>query len=158
MRCTEEWDSHCRQLIVDNSEWIKRVGGLSCKTPCIFGDLMGCVRKNLFHKDDPFWVKFEKVDEAPLYQTQYCFTHGCQCSLVDKKADLEVAGLPCPDYSVAGKRLQENGPTIGAFLTHAKRHVSLQTRIIVVENVKDQGLIGVVSGLECTSFKTIIYM
>lgn len=51
-------------------------------------------------------------------------------------SDLETAGLPCPDMSFAGKRQQENGKTVGAFLTHAKRHVELQTPIIAVENTK----------------------
>ncbi|CAK9087763.1 Uncharacterized protein SCF082_LOCUS41478 [Durusdinium trenchii] len=34
-----------------------------------------------------------------------------------------VAGLPCWDFSIAGKRRMEEGPTNTAFITHAKRMV-----------------------------------
>ena len=49
-----------------------------------------------------------------------------------------MAGLPCWDMSLAGKRLQENGVTVGCFLTHAKRHVELETPLVIVENTKDR--------------------
>ena len=76
------------------------------------------------------------MDAAQIFTTQFCYTHGSQCNLLNR-SDLEVAGLPCWDYSLAGKRLQEDGPTIGAFLAHAKRHVHLATPVIVIENVKE---------------------
>ena len=89
-------------------------------------------------------MKFRKVDQAPLFRTQHCFTHDKECALFgapSAHSDFEVAGLPCWDMSLAGKRLQEEGRTAGAFLAHAKRHVEKETRLIVVENTKDLGFV-----------------
>ena len=117
---------------------MKKIIGVGCRTPCVFGNLEDCIPKGTFTSSDGFWTKFEKVDSAPIYTTQYCYTHDKQCGILDNSADLETAGLPCWDYSMAGKRLQEHGPTIGAFLTHGKRHVHLGTPLILIENVKDR--------------------
>ena len=137
---TKEWDRGCRQLIHDHFDWVKlHVGGV-CRAPCVFGNLERCIPKNTFDASNDFWTKFKKVDEAVLFSTQYCYTHNQQCRL-DKGSDLEVAGLPCWDYSLVGKLLGENGPTIEAFLTHAKRHVAVGTPLIIIENVKDRLLL-----------------
>lgn len=74
---------------------------------------------------------------ADIYETQHCYVHNQQCRL-DQGASLEVAGLPCWDYSSAGKRLAENGPTVGTFICHAKRHIHTKTPLIILENVKDK--------------------
>ena len=96
--------------------------------------------------EDPFFLKFYKVDSADFYKTQHCKTHKRECLLFPEhqgeKSDLETAGLPCWDMSLAGKRLQENGRTVGTFLCHAKRHIELMTPIIIVENTKDRIIIG----------------
>lgn len=131
----QEWDVHCRQLIFDHCTWLRKNAGLRCKDPCVFGDLEGCIPLGTYQPQDSFRIKFHKVDAAPIFLTQHCYTHNAQCHF--RCADLEMAGLPCWDYSMAGKRLQENGPTIGAFLSHAKRHVHLQTPLVIVENVKE---------------------
>ena len=104
--------------------------------PCVFGDLEQCIPRDTFCRTDTFMEKLVKVDNAPIFETQHCFTHNKLCKL-DQDSDLEVSGLPCWDYSLAGKRLGEEGPTISAFLTHAKRHCHSETRLIIVENVKD---------------------
>jgi hypothetical protein len=124
-------------LIQDHTEWIKENTNLaSTKSPCVFGDLERCIPTSTFEQTDDFWTKFMKVDRAPMYNTQHCFAHNRQCQLF-KCSDFEVAGLPCPDYSVAGLGLMENGRTVGAFLTHAKRHVAYATPLLLIENVKD---------------------
>ena len=132
----KEWDPNCRQLIFDHSEWLKRNIGVSCRTPCIFSDLEMVIPEGTYNRTDCFMEKFLKVDQAPIFETQHCYTHNCQCKL-DKDSHLEVAGLPCWDYSAAGKRRGENGPTIGTFLTHGKRHIKAGTPLIIIENVKE---------------------
>ncbi|CAJ1404524.1 unnamed protein product [Effrenium voratum] len=137
-----EWNSGCRQLIRDNFEWYKEVSGKCCPMPCVFGNLEDCFPERTYEAADPFIVKFRKVDQAPLFRTQHCFTHDKECALFgapSAHSDFEVAGLPCWDMSLAGKRLQEEGRTAGAFLAHAKRHVEKETRLIVVENTKVRG-------------------
>ena len=124
-------------MIFDHSVWIKQTSGMSCKTSCLFGNLEDCIPKATYEPSDDFETKFQKVDASDMYRTQYCYTHDCQCEL-DKRSDLETAGLPCWDYSLAGNRLAEEGPTIGSFLTHGKRHVAFSTPLMIVENVKDR--------------------
>ena len=121
---------------MDHIEWIKQSSGSMREPPCVFGDLESCIPVKTFESSDGFWTKFKKVDSAKMYRTQYCYSHNRQCPL-NQNSDMETAGLPCWDYSLAGNRLCEDGPTIGAFLTHAKRHVEFGTPIVIVENVKD---------------------
>ncbi len=73
---------------------------------------------------------------------QHCYTHNCFCPLFGEDADseLEVAGLPCTDQSRSGKRLYEEGPTMIAFMAHAKRHIEKKTALIIIENVQELGL------------------
>ena len=87
---------------------------------------------------DPYMLKFDRVNKSTMYTHQHCYTHGQDCPLFDAsaRADLEVAGLPCPDMSRQGLGRKEEGPTVGAFLSHAKRHVEKQTKLIIVENTK----------------------
>ena len=85
----KEWDPYCRQMIFDHSVWIKQTSGLSCKTPCLFGNLEDCIPHGTYRPSDDFQTKFRKVDASNMYSTQYCYTHGCQCPL-DKGAHLET--------------------------------------------------------------------
>ena len=84
-------------------------------------------------------TKLQDVSRAPLMKRQWCYTHGKYCELfaADKASELDVSGLPCPDFSAAGLRRREEGPTATVFMAHAKRHKELETPLIVVENVKD---------------------
>ena len=141
---SQEWNAPCNQLIVDNFQWYKQCTGTACHAPCIFGNLEDCIPKGTYHQKDPFWWKFYKVDSAVLYKTQHCNTHNRECLLFPQhsgeKSDIETAGLPCWDMSLAGKRLQENGRTVGTFLCHAKRHIELMTPNIILENTKDRAI------------------
>ena len=176
---TQEWNAPCRQLIIDNFQWWKQVTGRACAMPCVHGDLEGCIPPNTYSPTDAFMHKFWKVDCAPLFKSQFCYTHNTECIMFPddrdlglsettclyffallewcrnriwgdlenngleinlraafQGSDIETAGLPCWDMSYAGQRRQEDGRTVGAFLTHAKRHVELQTPIVIVENTK----------------------
>lgn len=103
----KEWNAPCRQLIVDNFQWYKHCAGrLCCCQPCIFDDLEGRIPEGTYEPDDPFYVKFHKVDAADLLRKQYCYTHNKQCPLFPEhpgqQSDIETAGLPCWDMSLAG--------------------------------------------------------
>ena len=138
----EETDESCRQLIVDHFAWVRRATGAACRSPCMFGDLGDCVPRGTYSSDDSFLQKLEKVDAARFFKRQYCYTHNAFCDLFgpSAQADLEVAGLPCWDMSLSGKRLQEKGRTAGVFLCHAKRQVEKQTPLILIENTKAGGI------------------
>ena len=83
----EEWNTACRQLIVDNFQWFKQCTGRACPLPCVFGNLEGCIPEGTISREDPYAVKFHNVDKAPLYRTQYCFTHNGQCSLFPRNKE-----------------------------------------------------------------------
>lgn len=58
------------------------------------------------------------------------------CPLFATTPDFEVAGLPCIDQSMAGQKKYEEGKTGTVFCCHAKRHVELETPLILMENVQ----------------------
>ena len=136
----EEIDASCRQLIQDHFAWMKTTSGKACRCPRVFGDLAGCVPRGSFDAPACFTEKAFDIDEAPLRQYQHCYTHNRKCKLFgpDTNCDLEVAGLPCPDFSQCGKQLMEEGPTAHIFICHAKRHVEKETPLVVIENTKDR--------------------
>ena len=154
---TKEWDANCRQLIADHFAWLEREAGGICRPPCVFGDLVDCMPAGTIDPEDPFMVKFHKVNWSCVYRRQHCFTHNRLCNLFgdpSTDADIETAGLPCPDYSMAGLRQLEEGPTIGAFLAHAKRHIEKKTRIICIENTKAPNIYNKIKAVATNCAKT----
>ena len=85
----------------------------------------------------PFSKRFEQIDRAPLCLKAKCVAHGKLCPLFSRTADLEVAGLPCVDFSKAGLQLKEEGPTSPIFCCHAKVHAEKMTPVIILENVPE---------------------
>lgn len=134
----EETDRTCQQVIRDNLEWCKLVTGHCTASPCMFEHVEGCIPAGVLNDEDSFIQMFLKVNRCPLKTHQTCLTHGNSCPISGKAAevDFDVAGLPCWDYSNAGKRRRENGVTKKVFLSYAKRHVQQQTPLLIIENVK----------------------
>ncbi|CAE7248679.1 unnamed protein product [Symbiodinium sp. CCMP2456] len=80
------------------------------------------------------------VDRSDFCAGQYCYQHGKVCSILGgfaKKPDYDVSGLPCPDFSRAGRRRGREGPTATVFACHAKLHIHLGTPLLVIENVQE---------------------
>ena len=123
-------------MINDHVGWCAKVVDAPVRPPCIFGDVEGCIPPGTYESSDPFKVKFAKIANAPFVSHQWCFTHRTYCPLFEMESDFETAGLPCTDQSRAGKRLFEEGPTASVFCCHAKRHIELQTPVILLENVQ----------------------
>ena len=137
---TKEIKPLCRELIKDHIAWCQLLDDSGFSPPCVFGDLLECLPKNSFDKNNTFASKLVSIDRARLMKRQHCFTCGKDCQLFNPEAESEheTAGLPCVDMSPAGKRLAENGPTAPVFITHGKMHVAKRTRVIVLENVQDR--------------------
>lgn len=135
----KEWNRGCQQLIRDHVEWCAAVLGTVLPLPCLFEDVEGCVPPNSYNKDDPYMVKYRAIAAADLLSHGKCLFHGKQCPLFGPAAaaDWETAGLPCTDQSRAGLRRFEHGPTASVFICHAKRHIELETPVILLENVQD---------------------
>ena len=106
--------------------------------PCMFEEVEGCIPDHLLNDEDSFMQMFKKVNRCPLKVRQWCLTHKTFCRIIGKDAsvDLTVGGLPCWDYSLAGKRQQENGLTKKVFLGFAKYHIRQGTPLIILENVQ----------------------
>lgn len=88
--------------------------------------------------------KYCDVTASDFVSRQHCYTRNKLCKLFgpNVQCDWETAGLPCVDFSLAGKRRKEEGPTCTIFMSHAKRHIELGTPVILLENVQD-GLVWV---------------
>lgn len=115
----KEWTTHCQQLIYDSHDWICRTLEKRYRSPCIFGDIEGVIPKDLYNKSDCFVKKAISINNADVCLTQYCFAHAGQCPLLSSDADIEVAGLPCWDFSMAGKMMMEEGRTNSVFCCKA---------------------------------------
>ena len=82
----------------------------------------------------------QDIEAAKLKLKQHCFTHNRKCAICGPEArevDMDVSGLPCPDFSKAGKGRGKEGPTAPVFGCHAKYHAACQTPMLLVENVED---------------------
>ena len=104
----------------------------------MFQDLEGCIPKKTFNPSDNFMDMFEKVNSARFINRQWRLTHQQYCYVVnpDVAVDFDCSGLPCWDFSMAGKRKQENGETRSVFISYAKRHIAMRTPLLLLENVK----------------------
>ena len=139
----KEMRQDCRQSIVDHHAWCGELDPTIYKgMPCVFGDLCGVMPEGLLDEGS-FIQKVVAANRSMLARDAYCYTHNRLCPLWPASrrttADVEVAGLPCPDFSRAGRKRREEGPTNKVFISHAKRHVELGTPLIVIENVWDTG-------------------
>ncbi|CAE7032787.1 unnamed protein product [Symbiodinium sp. CCMP2592] len=105
--------------------------------PCVFTDITDIVPKGSWNSEDPFEQKACDIDRAPFFLKARCVTHGRLCPLFAVNSDLDVAGLPCVDYSKSGKGRREEGPTAPVFCCHAKLHVEKATPLLIIENVQE---------------------
>lgn len=108
------------------------------RDPCMFQEVEGCIPDDVLDDQDSFMQMFQKVNRCPLKARQWCVTHRTFCLITGQEAsvDFNVSGLPCWDYSLAGKRKKENGITKKVFLAFAKYHLRQGTPLIILENVQ----------------------
>ena len=156
---TQELDEHCRGLIAGHHAWCQQFSRPSFPQPCIFGNIEHCLPENTYKKGDCFMKKLWDISKSSMLSEQYCFTHGRQCRLFnpDFESDVEIAGLPCWDFSLAGKRLKEHGPTNTVFMSHAKIHRCKATPILIIENVQ-AGVLGIAGMPEPRVCQYVLHM
>lgn len=116
------------------------IGSEKCPPPHVFSNVEACIPPGTYEKTDNFVWKLHKISRSQLLTYQWCYTHTKYCPLFGPavETDLEVAGLPCWDFSRAGERAQEEGATNSVFMSHAKRHKEKKTPFLIVENVEDR--------------------
>lgn len=107
----------------------------SCVFPNILNFFWGLEDPALFSAD--YMQKYHAVSRAVYKGSAPCLRHGGgalrECCVPD--VDLEVAGLPCTDFSSAGLRMAEQGPTILIHLAWARKMLFEQPALILHENV-----------------------
>lgn len=105
-------------------------------TPHVFGDMMeqSCATV------DPSWSFKEKaraVNTSAMNTSQFCFTHGGHCPIL-KPADVNLSGLPCPDFSKANKnRKFLDGKHSQVFCVWCRHHREVQTPLAILENTPE---------------------
>ena len=68
----------------------------------------------------------------PCTQCTSCHSTRQLCPLPE--VDMDVGGLPCVDFSVAGHRAGREWRTANIFVTWAKRHKFMRTKLLILEN------------------------
>lgn len=103
--------------------------------PDILGFFLGLGDSSQFSAD--YMQKYHAVSRAVYKGSGPCLRHGGaalrECCV--PAVDLEVAGLPCTDFSSAGLRMAEQGPTILVHLAWARKMLFEQPALILHENV-----------------------
>ena len=135
---SQEIDAACRQLIIDHHAWMNSFSD-SGTLPCIFGDILKLIPESAQLTTGSFSEKRQRVEGVHLKGEQFCHAHNKYCNaLQPTEADVDLSGLPCPDNSRANrKRKFQEGPTGPVYIAWAKRHKQLQTKLIIIENVRD---------------------
>ncbi|CAE7480118.1 HMCN1, partial [Symbiodinium necroappetens] len=128
----EEYDAHCQSFLLNS---------LPCDT-CVFGDIMdilgdGKAWTRLLQSAPTYWEKKRAIyDLGNVYDTGFCARHHKHCPF-DTGSKLRVGGPPCVDYSSAGLRCAENGPTVGTQIAYGLKAQSTSTELLCFENVKN---------------------
>ena len=105
---------------------------------CIFGDVMdvfgGGHMLNRFLSIPSYQEKLDFASELPLYSTSYCYQHGQRCP-INTGAAARMGGLPCQDYSAAGKQRKVQGPNYPCTLGFSYKSSLANNSIIGIECV-----------------------
>ena len=135
---SKELSPSCRQLIYDHHDWVNTWAARRRGRPHVFGNVLSQVQEDCGAISElTFQQKLRGLEQAPLAEKQFCFTHGSECSIWDT-VDLDFSGLPCQDNLRANtKRLFEQGRYAPCFIVWARKHRELGTRLLILENTPD---------------------
>ena len=103
---------------------------------CIFEDVLDVFASGVSAARDALYdEKVQVVAATPLATAARCSRHQRCCPLWGPPPDFAVGGSPCVDFSLAGSRRQEHGPTMIVFLAWARKHRHWGTPVLILENV-----------------------
>ncbi|CAE7365205.1 desi2 [Symbiodinium microadriaticum] len=132
-----EKEHKCHQLLRDNMLWCSKVLG-RMEDPCMFGNVLDIYPE--FRDEGSFAEKQQLLFNCRRTPSCFCKIHGVGASAPTAcripSSHFDVSGLPCPDFSTAGKRRRAEGPTNSVFLAHGRMHGELQTPLLLIENVQ----------------------
>ena len=115
----KESSPQCRQSIIDHVAWCADVLSDHYECPCIFGDMRQVLAPGTFQEGATFRQKYAAASRADIMDSQWCYTHRKLCPVYGPEAevDIDATGLPCPDFSLAGLGMEEEGTSNEASLT-----------------------------------------
>ncbi|CAE7282950.1 desi2 [Symbiodinium necroappetens] len=132
-----EKEHKCHQLLRDNMLWCSKVLG-RMEDPCMFGNVLDIYPE--FRDEGSVAEKQQLLFNCRRTPSCFCKIHGVGASAPTAcripSSHFDVSGLPCPDFSTAGKRRRAEGPTNSVFLAHGRMHGELQTPLLLIENVQ----------------------
>ena len=99
----------------------------------VFGN--GRTWTELLQTKPTYWEKKRAIyNHATVYDRGFCLRHLGYCPY-DTGALLRVGGPPCVDFSSAGLRRGENGPTAGTHIAYGTKAETSSTALVCFENV-----------------------
>ena len=136
LQTPQEINPQCWQPILDNQRWCNQLTGHNRPSPHIFPDVLHMLPEIGWASGLPdMESQLLRAAGMPLnccLPCNSCHMEGTRCLVPD--VDLDVAGLPCVDYSAAGKRKGSRGRSSPVFVAWAKRHKTLGTKLLILEN------------------------
>ena len=100
-------------------------------------DMLDLLPANTVQECRDLLGNFNAISTAALVDHCPC---GSFCNAMDvchvPQVDLDTGGLPCVDWSQAGKLQRESGRTGPLFILWSKLHKTRKTKLVILENAK----------------------
>ena len=104
---------------------------------CLFEDILELLPYKLIDDGATYSKNLSAVQCCCLSQVQCCGVRVGELCSVATGSDFCVAGLPCPDMSVAGKQLKRAGPTAKVYMAAGRYNSVHETALLLVECTPD---------------------
>lgn len=132
----QEFATACNQLLFDNHRWCVHTMQRYHHMPHFFGDILKLNMPGLFQACDSYRGKRRKIRQSLLVEHRDCKTHSHSSTdtcCVPMDVDFGCSGLPCTDFSRAGKQLRKYGPTNVIYMTHGKYCEASSVPVFIIE-------------------------
>lgn len=132
----QECATACNQLLFDNHRWCVHTMQRYHHMPHFFGDILKLNMPGVFQACDSYRGKRRKIRQSLLVEHQDCKTHSHSSTdtcCVPMDVHFGCSGLPCTDFSRAGKQLRKYGPTNVIYMTHGKYCEASRVPVFIIE-------------------------
>ena len=132
----KEMNEKCKRLLRESMSWCEAVAEHDPDQCCLFGDILELLPHGTVNGEERYSAKLKAVQDSQLRTVQECDQHGEACRIANQ-AQFCVSGLPCPDFSHAGKRQKRAGKTSPVYMATGKYHTTHRTPLLLVECTED---------------------
>ena len=135
---TKDFAEPCQQLTCQTMKWCSIVTDWDPEGHCMFGNILDLLPYGTLFGQTSYSEKFSAVAQCvELAPTAACSVHQTACP-ASKRVIFDVSGLPCPDFSTAGKRLKKDGPTAPVYMVHGKWCCENKVPLLLIECTEDR--------------------